>query len=619
MAQEFYTILTNAGLAYEAQCKANQVPIKLTHMAVGDGNGAVYNPGPDATALRRETHRQAINALLQDEENPTWLNAEAFLPPEVGGWTIREVGIFTDTGILYSIGKYPESVKPVLDAGSSKQFYVTAIFQTSNAAIVNLVVDNTVVMASRAFVLDHVKAELAKLDGKNSVKVATTANLGALSGLLTVDGVTLVSGDRVLVKNQADAKTNGIYAAASGAWARAADADATLEVTPGLLVTVEQGTANADSIWQLVTDGQVTLGTTDLMFEIAAGPTGVAAGTYRSVTVDKRGRVTGGSNPNGTDDYGITDAVYRRNLVVDGACRMAQLPAKALSTSAQYGAVDLFAAWAGGAVTAGSIAQHTSGIGQLGTSLHLSGVTLTGAGGVYARHRIEGAIAREIKNKTASVSVLVQHDVGASINYTLTLRKANALDNFSAVTQIAASTAIAVPSGTATVLRFEGVTMGDCSNGVELEVAGNCGAVAAKNFQFTEWQVEQGAKATRFAGETLAETIQATERYLEKSYDLATMPGSVTMNGATVGDASSVSDLTVNLRVRKRIPPTVTYYSALNGASGTISFSNTQIETSPSGNLAVRFSRASEINLHVESLPGDGYMPIVHFVADARL
>ena len=100
MAQDYYTILTNAGLAYEAACKANQVPIKLTHFAVGDGNGAAYNPGTDATALRRETHRQPINSLLQDEANPSWLMAEALVADDVGGWTIREVGIYTDTGIL---------------------------------------------------------------------------------------------------------------------------------------------------------------------------------------------------------------------------------------------------------------------------------------------------------------------------------------------------------------------------------------------------------------------------------------------------------------------------------------------------------------------------------------
>lgn len=309
MAQDYYCILTNAGLAYEAACKANQVPIKLTHFAVGDGNGAAYNPGPEATALRRETHRQAINSLLQDEANPSWLMAEAMIADDVGGWTIREVGIFTDTGLLYAIGKYPDSVKPVLAQGSGKQFYVRAIFQTSNATSVTLLIDNSVVMATRAFVLDHVKAELAKLDSKQSVRVATTANLGALSGLLTVDDVVLVAGDRVLVKDQVGAKTNGIYVVAAGAWERATDADASIEVTPGLLVDVEQGVVNADSIWQLVTDAPITLGTTALVFEIAAGPSGVVAGTYRSVTVDKRGRVSGGSNPTTLAGYGITDAV----------------------------------------------------------------------------------------------------------------------------------------------------------------------------------------------------------------------------------------------------------------------------------------------------------------------
>lgn len=293
MAQEYYTILTNAGLAYEAQSKANQTPIRLTHMAVGDGNGAAYNPGQEATALRRETHRQEINALLQDEDNPSWLLAEALLPDDVGGFTIREVGIYTDTGILYAIGKYPDSVKPILAQGSTKQFYVRAIFQTSNASIVTLVVDNNVVQATRAFVLDHVKSELEKLDHKNSVRVATTAAI-VLSGTQTIDGIALAVGDRVLVKNQASAAANGIYVVSGGAWTRAVDADASLEVTPGMLVPVEQGTANADSVWQLVTDAPITLGTTALVFEVAAGPTGITAGTFHSVTVDKRGRVTGG-------------------------------------------------------------------------------------------------------------------------------------------------------------------------------------------------------------------------------------------------------------------------------------------------------------------------------------
>ena len=270
MAQDYYTILTDAGLAYEAAQKAQNKPITLVAMAIGDGGGAAYNPDPAATALRREVHRQPINSLLQDANNPTWLVAEAWLADEVGGWTIREVGIYTDTGVLYAIAKYPESIKPMLASGSGKQFYVRTIFQTSNVASVVLQVDNSVVMATRAFVVEHVRDELAKLDSKQSVRVATTANI-ALTGLQTIDGVALAIGDRVLVKEQAAGKDNGIYVAAGGVWARAADADTAAKLTPELCVGVEQGTVNGDSLWMLTTDAPITVGATALVFEVSGG------------------------------------------------------------------------------------------------------------------------------------------------------------------------------------------------------------------------------------------------------------------------------------------------------------------------------------------------------------
>ena len=306
--QEFYTILTSAGLAYEANRKSLGLPIKLTEMSVGDGNGAVYNPAATQTALRREVWRGPINALLQDATNPSYLVGELSLPDDVGGWYVREVGFWTDSGILYAIGKYPESFKPQLATGAGKEFYIRAIFETSNAESVTLVVDDTVVKATRAFVIDYVAAELAKRDSKNSVRAATTGAIN-LSGAQSIDGVSVVAGDRVLVKNQASAVQNGIYVAAVGAWSRAADADESIEVTPGLLVPVEAGTANGDSVWQLVTEAPITLGTTALVFEMLAGRTGISAGTYRSVTVDKYGRVTGGTNPTTVEGYGITDAM----------------------------------------------------------------------------------------------------------------------------------------------------------------------------------------------------------------------------------------------------------------------------------------------------------------------
>ncbi|WP_321358373.1 phage tail protein [Pseudomonas extremaustralis] len=160
---DYYTLLTNAGIAYETACKAAGIPIKLAQISVGDGNGAVYNPDASAQALKREVWRGPLNALFQDEKNANWLMAEVTIPSDVGGWYVREAGLWTDTGILYAIVKYPESYKPVLaTSGSGKEFYIRSIFETSNAAIVTLLIDDTVVKATRAWVMDYLAQQLAK-------------------------------------------------------------------------------------------------------------------------------------------------------------------------------------------------------------------------------------------------------------------------------------------------------------------------------------------------------------------------------------------------------------------------------------------------------------------------
>ncbi|QIB04769.1 phage tail protein [Pseudomonas fluorescens] len=264
---DYYTLLTDAGIAYETACKAAGTPIKLSQISVGDGGGTEYNPAATATALKREVWRGPLNALFQDENNPSWLLAEVTIPSDVGGWYVREAGIWTDTGILYAIVKYPESFKPVLaTSGSGKEFYIRSIFETSNAELVTLLIDDTVVKATRAWVASYVADELAKLDRKQSVRAATTANI-VLSGAQTIDGVAVIAGDRVLVKSQTLAKDNGIYVAANSAWVRAKDADASADVTSGLIVSVEEGATLANTIWQLVTDGVIVLGTTALMFQ----------------------------------------------------------------------------------------------------------------------------------------------------------------------------------------------------------------------------------------------------------------------------------------------------------------------------------------------------------------
>lgn len=119
--------------------------------------------------------------------------------------------------------------------------------------------------ATRAWVL----AQFAGRDWKESVRAVSTTNI-TLSGAQTIDGVSCIAGDRVLVAGQSTAANNGIYVVAAGAWSRATDADVSAEVTSGLTVFASEGTANGDKIWQLTTNDPITLGSTALVF-VAVG------------------------------------------------------------------------------------------------------------------------------------------------------------------------------------------------------------------------------------------------------------------------------------------------------------------------------------------------------------
>jgi phage-related tail fiber protein len=301
-SSQFFAILTNIGVAKQANADALGIPWKITEMAVGHANGT--DPMPDATqtSLLGEWRRAPLNQLKVDPNNAGIIVAEQVIPAEVGGEWIREIGLYDEAGDLVAVANCAPSFKPLLNQGSGRTQVVRMNLIVSNSSNVQLKIDPAVVLATREFVTE----ELAKQDFKHSVLVATTAAI-VLSGLQTIDAVALPAGATVLVKNQVAAKDNGLYVVAVGAWVRRTDADSSAKVTPGLLVHVEKGTANGDGVWQLVTDGPITLGVSALAFEMAFGRTGVAVGTYRSVTVDKYGRVVSATNPTTVAGYGLTD------------------------------------------------------------------------------------------------------------------------------------------------------------------------------------------------------------------------------------------------------------------------------------------------------------------------
>lgn len=152
MAEKFYTILTNIGLAKIANSQVTGNKVNLVEMAVGDSNGSYYNPTSNDVTLQNEKWRGPIGSVEIDEDNANWIVIETVIPSETGGFTLREVGLFDEEGNLIAIGKYPETYKPVLDEGSAKDLYIRMIIEVSNASAVTLKVDPTVIIASRKYV-----------------------------------------------------------------------------------------------------------------------------------------------------------------------------------------------------------------------------------------------------------------------------------------------------------------------------------------------------------------------------------------------------------------------------------------------------------------------------------
>lgn len=118
---------------------------------------------------------------------------------------------------------------------------------------------------------------------KDAVRVATTANI-TLSAVQTIDGISVVAGDRVLVKNQTTGSQNGIYVVASGAWTRATDANTSAKIPEGMSVQIAEGTTNADKQFTLTTDAPITLGTTSLTFAQTGSGTTYTQGTGISIS-----------------------------------------------------------------------------------------------------------------------------------------------------------------------------------------------------------------------------------------------------------------------------------------------------------------------------------------------
>ncbi|EAV1922704.1 phage tail protein [Salmonella enterica] len=154
MSAKFYTLLTDIGAAKLASATALGIPLKITHMAVGDGGGVLPTPSAQQTALVAERRRAALNMLYIDPQNNSQIIAEQVIPETEGGWWIREVGLFDETGALIAVGNCPESYKPQLTEGCGRTQTVRMVLITSSTDNITLKIDPAVVLATRKYVDD---------------------------------------------------------------------------------------------------------------------------------------------------------------------------------------------------------------------------------------------------------------------------------------------------------------------------------------------------------------------------------------------------------------------------------------------------------------------------------
>ena len=183
--------------------------------------------------------------------------------------------------------------------------------------------------AQDAATKNYVDAAVNGTDWKQSVRAGTTG-LILLTGLQTIDGISIAAGDRVLVKNQSVASENGIYVASSGAWSRSSDADASAEVTAGLTVMLTEGATQGDTQWRLTTDDAIVIGSTALTFVQIGAAVSYAAGnginiagtiiTVDAAVVSRKYATTVGGATNITVTHGLNtlDTVVQVYLVSTG-------------------------------------------------------------------------------------------------------------------------------------------------------------------------------------------------------------------------------------------------------------------------------------------------------------
>ncbi|HHD7240794.1 TPA: phage tail protein [Enterobacter cloacae] len=217
MTVKFKTVITKAGAEKLAAATVpNAKKVNFTAMAVGDGGGALPVPDASQTKLVNEVWRHALNKISQDKKNKNYVVAELLIPPEVGGFWMREMGLYDDTGTLIAVGNMAESYKPALAEGSGRAQTLRMVIMVSDISSVELTIDTSTVMATQ----DYVDGKLTEHEQSRRHPDATLTAKGFTQLSSAIDSTSEVLAATPKAVKAAYDLANGKYTAADATTAR---------------------------------------------------------------------------------------------------------------------------------------------------------------------------------------------------------------------------------------------------------------------------------------------------------------------------------------------------------------------------------------------------------------
>ncbi|KZQ27231.1 phage tail protein [Enterobacter genomosp. O] len=217
MTVKYKTVITKAGAEKLAAATVpNGKKVNFTAMAVGDGGGVLPTPNANQTKLINEVWRHALNKISQDKKNKNYVVAELLIPPEVGGFWMREMGLYDDTGTLIAVGNMAESYKPTLVEGSGRAQTLRMVIMVSDIASVELTIDTSTVMATQ----DYVDEKLTEHEQSRRHPDATLAAKGFTQLSSAIDSASEVLAATPKAVKAAYDLANGKYTAADATTAR---------------------------------------------------------------------------------------------------------------------------------------------------------------------------------------------------------------------------------------------------------------------------------------------------------------------------------------------------------------------------------------------------------------